>query len=173
MSRRHHDDDDEDSSEEGSGEDLDELKALSRNESVTSLSGGNDDLMSMLSYATVGVNNLDNDGEFDIDTYREDCWRQISDASAGDGISGLAGELGDVESAGEEANRIIVGVRTRPTNDRERRLGTRGCIEHLEDKKNLIVRKFNWNEEPYDMNFAFDHSFNEESTQDQVCGAAL
>jgi hypothetical protein len=64
-------------------------------------------------------------------------------------------------------------VRTRPTNDRERRLGTRGCIEHLDDGKNIIVRKYNWNDEPYDMNFAFDYAFNEESTQDQVSVCAF
>lgn len=126
--------------------------------------------MSMLSYATVGNGDGgDDDEEVDIEQFREGCWRRISTAySQGGGIAELAEDLeGDDEGEGDK-NTIKVSVRTRPVNDREIRLGTRGCIEHLADGRNIIVRKFNWKEEPYDMTFAFDFAFDDASTQDQV-----
>ena len=148
---------------EGSSED--EPRQLSRNESDT---GSINVPMSMLSYATVGMGGGDDEDDFDIEEFREDCWRRISTAAMGGGIHELAQDLDEDELEGEDANRIIVAVRTRPINDREIRLGTRGCVENLADGRNLIIRKFNWNDEPYDMTFAYDHSFSEDSTQDEV-----
>lgn len=146
------------SADDGSGESDDEIRQLTRNDSVTANSP---DILSMLSYVTVGAD--DNTGEVDIETFKEECWRTIRAAHMSGGLSEMANEL-----SAEDENRIIVGVRTRPINDRETRLGTRGCIEHLSDKKNIIVRKYNWKDEPYDMSFAFDFAFSEESTQDEV-----
>lgn len=115
--------------------------------------------LSMLKYASSG-----DDG--DIESFKEDCWRMISTAYMGGGIAELANDLSD--ASGEDENRIMVGVRTRPINDREMRLGTRGCVEHLSDNRNIIIRKYNWKDEPYDMTFAFDYAFGEDSTQEQV-----
>ena len=78
--------------------------------------------------------------DVDIETFKEDCWRMISNAQEGDGVRGLADML-DEGDGEEDANRIRVAVRTRPMNEREVRLGTLLCVEHLEDGKNLIVRK--------------------------------
>jgi hypothetical protein len=154
--------------DESDDDSSDERREFSRNSSVGSAMG--DIPMSMLSYATVGNGDGgDDDDEVDIEQFREDCWRRISTAySQGGGITELAEDLeGDDEGEGDK-NTIKVSVRTRPVNDREIRLGTRGCIEHLADGRNIIVRKFNWKEEPYDMTFAFDFAFDDASTQDQV-----
>jgi len=149
------------SSEESDEEE--EPRNLSRNDSEA---GSINVPMSMLSYATVGAHGAADD-DFDIEDFREECWRRISTACMGGGVQELASDLDDDEDA-DDANRIIVAVRTRPINDREIRLGTRGCIEHLSDDRNIIVRKYNWKDEPYDMTFAFDHCFSEDSVQDQV-----
>jgi hypothetical protein len=156
------DDSDDDSSEE-------RREHSGNNSSAGSAMG--DIPMSMLSYATVGNGDGGEDNDVDIEQFREDCWRRISTAYAqGGGIAELAEDLeGDDEGAEADKNTIKVSVRTRPINDREIRLGTRGCIEHLSDGRNIIVRKYNWKEEPYDMNFACDFAFDESSTQDQVC----
>ena len=154
--------------DESDDDSSDKRRELSRNSSVGSAMG--DIPMSMLSYATVGNGDGgDDDDQVDIEQFREDCWRRISTAySQGGGITELAEDLeGDDEGEGDK-NTIKVSVRTRPVNDREIRLGTRGCIEHLADGRNIIVRKFNWKEEPYDMTFAFDFAFDDASTQDQV-----
>jgi hypothetical protein len=108
--------------------------------------------------------------EVDIDQFKEDCWAKIAAAQQGDGVSGLADMLEDDELGGDDENRIRVVVRTRPMNERETRLGTQQCIEHMEDGKNLIVRKHRYQEEPYDLTFAFDNAFGMDTHQDQVGG---
>jgi hypothetical protein len=148
--------------ESSSDDSDDDDRDMTRNDSVASTLGNIP--MSVLSYVAAGAAESQLD-DVDIATFKEDCWRMISTAHMGGGLSELSGDLQDGE---DDSNRIIVGVRTRPINERERRLGTRGCIEHLSDRRNLIVRKYNWKDEPYDMTFAFDHAFGEESTQDEV-----
>jgi hypothetical protein len=125
------------------------------------------------SLATIDVAYSPDGDEVDIDTFKENCWEYICSAQKEGGIAELAAKVAAADAAsaassGDAENSIKVGVRTRPINDRETRLGTRGCIEHLSDNRNVIVRKYNWNDEPYDMTFAFDHAFDEESTQDEV-----
>jgi hypothetical protein len=110
---------------------------------------------------------------FDMNKFKEECWVYIKEAVEAGGISELATRVQEdetEESGGDDGGHILVAVRTRPINERELRLQSRGCVEHLHDRKNIIVRKFNsWGDnDPYDMSFAFDQAFNESSTQAQV-----
>ena len=111
-------------------------------------------------------------GDMDIETFKDECWRMIATAHEGDGVTSLA-DIFDEDIDDADKNRIKVAVRTRPMNDRERRLGTQLCIEHLDDQKNLIVRKHRYQEEPYDMTFAFDYAFGMDTHQDDVSLASL
>ena len=106
------------------------------------------------------------DGAFEA--FKDGCWKSLSAAYQKGGLSHLARELEGQSETGQEhvesSNRIVVGVRTRPFNDREIRLGTQACVEHVAEA-DITVHKHT-ESGTHELNFAFDHTFKEDSSQD-------
>ena len=127
--------------------------------------------ISQMSAVTIKYDSAVDDDVFDIKEFREDCWKQILVAAKAGNLHQLA--KSNPASGGEDGDgktNIVVAVRTRPLSDREAAQGMRGCVEHLGDKCNIIVRRYSAlnNDDAYDMNFAYDHAFSELSHQEDV-----